>query len=181
MWTVASAKKKCNSCRARSNADYGMRANCCLLWYRLFTITMLRSTFVSFVACSISRYVYDFQFGMLVFLLVHSFASVFAVFYPQLTNSLCVYNYGTVYFPFYSCFALHLLFGMLSCAIKIDDKTFHQPSHQLMLYSIFVCCCNCSLNQGKVYIKLDRPTKPISLNIGWRLRSMPASNRRLTQ
>lgn len=56
----------------------------------------------------------------------------------------------TVYFPFYSKHLLCFAVRMLSCAIKTTIKL-STNRDQLMLYSIFVCCCNCSLNWASLH------------------------------
>lgn len=65
-------------------------------------------------------------------------------FYPQLTN--CVYTEQFI-FHFFLLEIVALLFGCFRCAIKTTIKlSTNRPRPALMLYSTFVCCCNCSLN-----------------------------------
>lgn len=137
------------------DVEYGMGAHCCLLWYRRLDYF----THNQCSLCVLCEYcIHNTLSRRYVWMLVHSsvmlslpfFCFFFVWFLSHLSTAdeLCVH---TVYFPLFFCCShswalLCFAFRMLSCAIKSTIKL-STNRDQLILYSTFVCCCNCSLNQ----------------------------------
>lgn len=128
------SRVECNSCRARSNIDYGMGAHNAVCYN---TGSPLSNALLS--ACVR----FNLSFSVL-FLLLLLLLAVVVVVILSTADELCVYTHCEFIFHFIGallCFS-DAFVHTIKPTIKLSNKR-----DQLMLYSIFVCCCNCSLNQ----------------------------------